>query len=134
MLGSPNQASFLRIESPRHLPQQGAMPQVSMSLEGRGEASGGRSSKTQALGCLLRHILLLIHCPGSHLSLRLWLHTEPKLDMKKYCRLVDIFYNYNLTTGAYWHLQFTRRKGLLMIAAARKGPRVDIADINSKHN
>ena len=34
----------------------------------------------------------------------------------------------------HWHLQFTRRKGLLMIAAARKGPMVGIADINSKHN
>ena len=59
---------------------------------------------------------------------------EPELGMKKYCRLVDIFYNYNLATGAYWHLQFTRSKGLLMIAAVRKGPTVDIADINSKHN
>ena len=59
---------------------------------------------------------------------------EPELDMKKYCRLVDIFYNYNLNTGAYWHLQFTRRKGLLMIAAIRKRPTAGIADINSKHN
>ena len=35
---------------------------------------------------------------------------EPELDMKKYCRLVDIFYNYNLNAGAYWHLQFTRHQ------------------------
>ena len=56
---------------------------------------------------------------------------EPELGMKKYRRLVDIFYNYNLNAGAYWHLQFTRRKGLLMIAAIRKRPTVGIADINS---
>ena len=47
---------------------------------------------------------------------------------------MDIFYNYNLTAGAYWHLQFTRRKRLLMIAAIRKRPTVGITDVNSKHN
>ena len=59
---------------------------------------------------------------------------EPELGMKKYCRLVDIFYNYNLTADNYWHLQFKRRNGLVMIAAVRKRPTVGIADINSKHN
>ena len=74
VLGSPIQASFLRVQSPRHLPQQGAVPQVSMSLEGRGEVSGVSSSKTQALECLLRHVPLLIYCPGSLLSLTLLAH------------------------------------------------------------
>ena len=82
---------------------------------------------------MLRHIPL-IHTMGNLLSLRLWLRMEPELGMKKYCRLVDIFYNYNLTAGAYWHLQFTRHKGLLMIAAISKRPTVGITDINSKHN
>ena len=51
-----------------------------------------------------------------------------------YCRLVDIFCSYNLTTCAYHYLRFTRPWGLLMTAAFRKGPGVSIADINSKHS
>ena len=51
---------------------------------------------------------------------------EPVSGMKNYCRLVDIFYNYNLITGAYWHLQFTKLEGLLMIAAVRKGTTVGL--------
>ena len=39
-------------------PQQGVMPQVLNSLARRGEASEERSSETQALGSLLRHIPL----------------------------------------------------------------------------
>ena len=41
--------------------------------------------------------------------------------------LVDIFYNYNLTTCACGYLQFNRSWGLLMIAAFRKGPGENIA-------
>ena len=45
-----------------------------------------------------------------------------------YCRLVDIFCSYNLTTCAYHYLRFTRPWGLLMTAAFRKGPGVSIAE------
>ena len=31
--------------------------------------------------------------------------------IKKCCHLVDIFCNYNLAEGVYWHLQFTRGGG-----------------------
>ena len=39
-------------------PQQRAVPQVGMRLEGRGEASEKRNSEIRAVGCLLRHIPL----------------------------------------------------------------------------
>ena len=38
--------------------QQGSVGRVGMSREVKSEALGGRSSETQALGCLLRHIPL----------------------------------------------------------------------------
>ena len=55
---------------------------------------------------------------------------EPELGMKKYRRLVDIFYNYNLTPCAYRYLQFNRLQGLLTTAAFRKRPEKNIADKN----
>ena len=76
----------------------------------------------------------LIHSPGSRLSLRLWLHAQPELGMKKCCHLVDISCNDNLPTSTDWHLQFKRPVGLLMTAALRKGPGAGIAEMNSKHN
>ena len=103
------------------------MVQDGISLKERGEALRGRSIETK---CAQAHCTL-IHSLGSQLILRLWLPEESELGVGKCCPLVDIFYNYNLNAGAYWHLQFTRRKGLLMIAAIRKRPTVGIADINS---
>lgn len=73
----------------------------------------GRSGETQALGCFLWHIPLYITAHES----RLWYQLELELGIKKCCHLVDIYCNYNLTTGAHWHLQFTRPVGLLRTAA-----------------
>ena len=56
------------------------------------------------------------HSLENQLSLRLWLHVEPELGMKKCCCLVDISCNYNLTCGAHWHLRFTKLvKHLLLL-------------------
>ena len=58
---------------------------------------------------------------------------ETELGMKKCCHLVDISWNYNLPTRAYWHLQFKRPVGQLMTAALRK-VLWQVLEINSKHN
>ena len=55
------------------------------------------------------------------------------MGMKKCCHLVDISWNYNLPTRAYWHLQFKRPVGQLMTAALRK-VLWQVLKINSKHN
>ena len=93
--------------------------------EARGEGSvklhSGRSPEIQALGCIHS---TLIHSPGSWLSLRLWLQ-----GMKRCCHFVDISCNYNLPTGAAWHLQFKRPVGQWMTAALRKGPATGIAEM-----
>ena len=59
---------------------------------------------------------------------------ETELGMKKCCHLVDISWNYNLPTSAYWHLQFKRPVGQLKTVALRKGPEAGIAEMNTKHN
>ena len=69
----------------------------------------------------------LIHSPGSRLSLRLWLHAQPELGMKKCCHLVDISCNDNLPTSADWHLQLGRPMGLLKVLR-------QVLEINSKYN
>ena len=48
--------------------------------------------------------------------------------------LVDFSSNFNLTTGAYWHLQFRKPSGLFMAANLKKCPREGIFEMNSKHN
>ena len=72
----------------------------------------GRGGEIEGLGCLLGHILLLIHSPGSRLSLRLWLQVEPELGVKKCCRLVDISCNNNLPNSTDWHLQIQKACGV----------------------
>ena len=76
----------------------------------------------------------LSHTPGMRLFLRLCLQVGPELGIKKCCRLVEIFCNYNLATSTYWHLQFTRPVGLLRPAPLRECPLEGFAEINSKHN
>ena len=48
--------------------------------------------------------------------------------------LVAFSSNFNLTTGAYWHLQFRKPGGLFMTAHLKKCPREGIFAMNSKHN
>jgi len=48
--------------------------------------------------------------------------------------LVDFSSNFNLTTGAYWHLQFRKPGGLFMTANLKKCPREGIFEMNSRHN
>ena len=79
-----------------------------MSLEGRGEALGGRSSETQALGSLLKHVSLSFIGREAHFSLGLELPVEPELGMKKCCHLVDIFCNYNLPSACLLLLLLSR--------------------------
>ena len=45
--------------------------------------------------------------------------------------LVDFSSNFNLTTGAYWHLQFRKPGGLFMTANLKKCPREGIFEMNS---
>ena len=58
---------------------------------------------------------------------------ELELGMKKYCHLVDIFYNYNFRR-CLLASPIHKVQGAVNDSCVRKGPTVDIADINSKHN
>ena len=42
----------------------------------------------------------------------LWLQVEPELGTEECCHLVDVSWNYNFPTSAYWHLRFKRPVGL----------------------
>ena len=86
---------------------------------GGGEASGGRSSETQALSV----------CSGTfHMNSQPRKPTFPKAPVasgtrdgrEKVSPPVDISFDYSLTTGAYWHLQFTTLEVLLMTTALSK--------------
>ena len=88
-----------------------------MSLKGRGKALGGSSSETQALGAF--HSNSQSRKPTFPKNL---VADGTRVGMKTYCRLVDISYDYNLTTGAYWHLQFTRPVGKIPWKAWKHTP------------
>ena len=60
-----------------------------MSLEGRGEALGGRSSEMQTLGCLLSHIPLYFTAQEAY-SPKVLVAGGTNMGVKKCCRLVDI--------------------------------------------
>ena len=93
------------------------------------EALRGRSIETK---CAQAHCTL-IHSLGSQLILRLWLPEESELGVGKCCPLVDIFYNYNFRR-CLLASPIHKVQGAVNDSCVRKGPTVDIADINSKHN
>ena len=73
--------------------------------------------KHRALGVVFAQARSTVtHSLENQLSLRLWLHVEPELGMKKCCHLVDISCNYNLTCGPHWHLRLMKLvKHLLLL-------------------
>ena len=68
------------------------------------EALGEKGSEAQALSGLLRQISHYFRAQEANLPSGSSVPQQPKVDLKKCCRLVDIFCNYNLITLAYRHL------------------------------
>ena len=99
------------------------------------DALGGKSSETQALFCLLRHIPLHLTALEANFAQRLWLPPGTKVGLKKCCRLVDIFWNFNLIALAHRHLNSEGRPGVLRTTATfRKRPAAGTREMNSNNS
>ena len=90
MSPSPQEvSSFLPQSAASKAAQQGAVAPAGMSLEGRGEALGGRS-ETQPLKVAQAHSI-----PIQFTAQEAKLPKEPEVARRKCCHLVDTFCNYN---------------------------------------
>ena len=129
-LGSPAEASFLRVQPPRHLSRE--CPRLGWVWNGWWSFKGKKQWDTRPWVFAQAHSTL-IHSRGSRLSLRLFAY-RTRVGVKQCCRLVDITCNYNLNTDTSCHCRLTKPVGLLMTAALRKWPGVDISGSTTKHN
>ena len=130
-LRSPAEASFLRVQPPRHLSREWC-PRLGWVWNGWWSIKGKKQWDTRHWVFAQAHSTL-IHSRGSRLSLRLSAY-RTRVGVKQCCCLVDITCNYNLNTDTSCHLGLTKPVGLLMTAALRKWPGVDIAGSTTKHN
>ena len=104
------------------------MPQVDMSLKGRGKALGGSSSETQALGTF--HSNSQSRKPTFPKALGAGGTRVGRGEVLPPC---GHFLELHLPASADWHLRFKRPVRQVMTAALRKGPASGIAEVSTKH-